>query len=207
MQHAPRSALVFAYCCVACSLAAGQEPPAKFGTTVVIPAGLRGQIYHIKKGSMGLPDFRKGKPVGTIYTTTLNVPTQSFDQGFPGVTRRYEWFAIRYTGRIWIHSPGVYRFSLLSDDGSKLYLDDRLVIDNDGQHPPQQAQGLVALNTGIHRVEVGYYQGPRYGVALVLSVAAPGEEMRVFDVDNFKPPADVEIPVEADELSGKKKRE
>jgi hypothetical protein len=30
--------------------------------------------------------------------------------------------------------------------------------------------------------------------------------MRVFDVDNFKPPADVEIPVETDEGNGKKKR-
>ena len=77
-----------------------QEPVVRFGTTVVIPDGLRGQIYHIKSDSERLPNFRKLKPAGTIYTTTLNVPPQSFDLGFPGVSKRFEWFAIDYTGRI-----------------------------------------------------------------------------------------------------------
>jgi len=205
MRNVSQWALALALWEFACAPAAGQEPPAKFGTTVVIPAGLRGQIYHIKKGSIGLPDFRKAKPKGTIYTTTLNVPTQNFDVGFPGVTKRYEWFAIDYTGRIWIRSPGVYYFRLLSDDGSKLYLDDRLVINNDGEHAPRPADGAIELGVGIHRIEVGYYQGPRYGVALVLSVAPPGGSMRIFNVDDFKPPSDVEIPVDLSPEGGKKK--
>jgi len=205
MRNLSQRALIFLLWEFACTPAAGQEPPAKFGTTVVIPAGLRGQIYHIKKGSIGLPDFRKGKAKGTIYTTTLNVPTQSFDRGFPGVTKRYEWFAIDYTGRIWIRSAGVYYFRLLSDDGSKLYLDDKLVINNDGEHAPRPADGAIELGVGIHRIEVGYYQGPRYGVALVLSVAPPGEGMRIFNVDDFKPPSDVEIPVDLSPEGGKKK--
>ena len=41
-----------------------------------------------------LPKFEKMKPVGTIYTSSLNLPPQDFRQGFPGVTSRFEWFAI-----------------------------------------------------------------------------------------------------------------
>ena len=104
--------------------AAQGEPAVKFGATVVLPSGLRGLIYRVKKNTERLPDFRKLKPAGTIYTGSLNIPTQDFREGFPGVTRRFEWFAIDYTGKFWIDKPGLYRFALTSDDGSKLYIDD-----------------------------------------------------------------------------------
>ncbi len=183
-----------------------QEPMVRFGTTVVIPDGLRGQIYHIKRDSEQLPNFRKLKPVGTVYTTSLDVQPQSFDQGFPGVSKRFEWFAIDYTGKLWIQTPGVYRFLLMSDDGSKLYLDDRAIIDNDGVHPPQERYGEVALATGIHRIEVAYFQGPRFGVALSLRVAPPGEPMRIFNVDDFKPPPGTDIPTESAPPDSKKRK-
>jgi hypothetical protein len=38
------------------------------------------------------------------------------------------WFGIDYTGRFWVGEPGQYRFSLLSDDGSKLIRKSRLLI-------------------------------------------------------------------------------
>ncbi len=173
--------------------AAAQEPVAIFGTTVVIPSGLRGLVYHIRHESSHLPKFEKLKPVGSpIYTTELNVPSQSFTQGFPGVTKRFEWFAIDYTGKFWIANPGTYKFSLTSDDGSKLFIDDELLIDNDGEHPAQTKTSAVALEGGIHRIRVSYYQGPRFHVALQLHVAAPGEELRIFSTDEFKPPPDPE---------------
>jgi hypothetical protein len=170
----------------------GQAPDAPvptFGTTVVIPSGLRGRIYYIRHNSKKLPNFAKLKLVGTIYTTSLDVPSRAFSQGFPGVTNRFEWFAIDYTGRFWIQKPGVYEFSLTSDDGAKLYIDEREVIDNDGQHEPVTKEGRINLSGGIHRMRVSYFQGPRYMVALVLKVAGPeDEELRVFSTDEFKPP-------------------
>src|SRR5689334_293453 len=72
---------------------------ATFGSTVVIPSGLRGLIYHLPPGVGSLPDFGTLWPVGAIYTTHLNVPPQDFSVGFPGVTNRFEWFAIDYSGR------------------------------------------------------------------------------------------------------------
>jgi len=100
-----------------------QEPRVVFGTTVVIPTGLEGKIYHLRAYAKTLPNFRKMKPVGTIYTTSLNIPTQNFKLGFPGVTKRFEWFAIDYAGRFWAEKPGYYDFSLTSDDGADLYID------------------------------------------------------------------------------------
>ena len=169
-----------------------QDDVARFGTTVVIPSGLRGEVYSIRRYSSHLPDFAKRKPMGVVYTSSLNVPPQSFEQGFPGVTKRSEWFAIDYTGRFWIEKPGAYRFDLTSDDGSKLYIDRELVVDNDGAHPPVTKFTTVTLAGGIHRIRVSYFQGPRYEVALVLRIAGEGESPRVFSTDEFKPPADPE---------------
>jgi hypothetical protein len=170
------------------SHALAQEPVATFGSTTVIPAGLRGVIYHIHHNTQRLPDFSKLKPSGSIYTSTLNIPAQDFKQGFPGVTKRFEWFAIDYTGRFWIDKPGTYTFVLTSDDGARLYIDDDEIVDNDGLHPPADVSGSVDLSAGIHRIRVSYFQGPRLQVALVLKVAPPGEEPRIFSTDEFKPP-------------------
>jgi len=182
---------------------AAQEPPYKFrttvvgeplytfGTTIAANGGFRGEIYHIDPGSQKLPNFSRLKSIGAIYTPYLCVPSRSFDEGFPGVTERYEWFAIDYTGRFWVSVPGVYRFALASDDGSILYIDDKKIIDNDKQHPVIEKEGKVKLKAGVHRIRVSYFQGPRFHVALVLRVAGPGDdELRVFHADDFKPPAD-----------------
>jgi len=171
--------------------AAQEQPTVVLGTTVVQPSGLRGLVYHIRHNSKQLPDFEKLKPAGRpIYTSSLNLPPQNFLQGFPGVTKRNEWFAIDYSGRFWIADPGMYTFALLSDDGSKLYIDDQLVIDNDGVHAPLEKTGAVDLAGGLHRMRVSYFQGPKYQIALVLKVAGPGQEPRVFSTDEFKPPPD-----------------
>jgi len=163
-----------------------------FGTTVVIPSGLKGDVYLLPKGAWRLPDFEDLRPVGTIWTSSLNVSPRRWKAGFPGVTKRFEWFAINYTGRFWIEAPGVYRFSLLSDDGSKLFVDDALVIDNDCQHPPLTRESAIELAGGIHHIRVAYFQGPRDCLALRLAVAGPGETWHIFSTDEFKPPANPE---------------
>src|ERR1700735_1722055 len=90
-------------------VAAQEEPTVVFGTTVVIPSGLRGLGYHIKRNRMQLPDLEKLKPAGPpIYPPSLTLPPQNFLEGFPGVTKRNEWFAIDYSGKFWIADPGFY---------------------------------------------------------------------------------------------------
>src|SRR4051812_47996445 len=113
-------------------LSAEEEPVAVFGTTVVIPSGLKGDIYHLPSNTQSLDVLTRLHPHGSIYTTSLNVPPQDFRVGFPGITDLFEWFAIDYSGKFWIENPGLYRFRLISDDGAMLYIDGELVADNDG---------------------------------------------------------------------------
>jgi hypothetical protein len=173
------------------SAAAQSEEITTFGTTVVIPYGLRGEIYNLEPGTEWLPNFDRLTPVGAIYTSSLNIKPRHFTEGFPGVTDRFEWFAIDYRGRFYIDKPGKYRFTLISDDGSKLYIDEKVIIDNDHGHPTLMKDGSVTLAGGVHSIRVSYFQGPRYDLALMLGVLGPGEKVwHVFDTEYFRPPSD-----------------
>lgn len=173
--------------------ATAQEPVAVFGTTVVIPSGLRGDIYFLPRDTQTLEVLPHLHPEGTVYTTSLNVPPQDFLIGFPGITKRFEWFAIDYSGKFWIEEPGLYRFRLISDDGAMLYVDGQLIADNDGVHSTTVRLGSIRLAGGIHTIRVPYFQGPGTTVALMLEVAGPGEQPRIFSTDAFKPPPDPEL--------------
>src|SRR5579862_5942919 len=162
---------------------------ATFGTTVVIPGGLTGKIYNIPPSSSRLPKFEKLEPVGTIYATGLDIPPTEFTEGFPGVTDRIEWFAIDFNGRFYIRNPGSYRFRLCSDDGSKLYFDGKVAIDNDGIRGTECLDTGVKLSGGIHTIRLSYFQGPRYHLCLMLGVQKPGDTtLWPFNTDDFAAP-------------------
>jgi hypothetical protein len=175
------------------SSAAAQDPPS-FGTTVVIPAGLHGTVYLIPNNTTVLPDFQDERlqRVGELWTNSLNIPPRHWSTGFPGLTDRFEWFAIDYDGKFWIDKPGRYAFALLSDDGSRLFIDNVPVIDNDCQHSPDLRLVAVNLQGGGHRLRVSYFQGPRDCLALLLAVAGPDGQWKVFDIQEFRPPSNPE---------------
>lgn len=147
---------------------------------------LVGKIYFLPEGTEELPDFTKIKSIGTIYTKSLDIPERPFEEGFPGVTNRFEWFGICYTGKIFIQDPGEYTYSLLSDDGAKLFIDGNLLINNDGIHPPVEAEGTISLSKGVHTIRVEYFQGPRYEIALQLFITPPNGNKKIFSAEDYK---------------------
>lgn len=169
-----------------------QDPIPVYSTTVfgsAAPgAGLRGLVYELIPNMPVLPYFAGLHPVTTLYTKTLNIPPQDFLVGIPGVAR-VEWFAIDYSGTIWISKAGKYHFEVLSDDGSRVYVDEKEIINNDGIHSPVARRGAVSLKTGPHKLRVAYFQGPRQTIALVLTVQVPGsDEWKPFNTDDFQAP-------------------
>ena len=82
-------------------------------------------------------------------------------------------FALRYTGKLRIDKPGKYNFYLNSDDGSRLFLDGSLVVDNDGRHVPEMVAGTIRLTAGYHDLEVQYFEHDG-GNAIEVWWAGPG---------------------------------
>jgi hypothetical protein len=161
-------------------------PQGSFGSsTRTAGTELEGKIYYLPENTEMLPNFDLLKPIGSIYTSVIDVAPRSFEEGFPGVSERIEWFGIVYTGKFGITRPGQYQFRLISDDGSKLFIDGKQVINNDGVHPPNDVDGSISLSAGNHTIRVEYFQGPRFDLALQLFIAPQSGEMVIFSTNQY----------------------
>ena len=65
--------------------------------------------------------------------------------------------ALAFTGHISVPKDGIYEFFTTSDDGSRLYIGDERVVENDGLHGMVEAGGLVGLGAGFHPLRVEYF--------------------------------------------------
>jgi hypothetical protein len=67
-------------------------------------------------------------------------------------------FSAVWTGYLVVDAADLYSFATTSDDGSRLYVDDRLVVDNGGPHSPLTRSGAIQLSRGAHRIRLEYTQ-------------------------------------------------
>lgn len=67
-------------------------------------------------------------------------------------------FAFEFNAFLKIPKKAVYRFYTYSDDGSKLFIDGREVVNNDGSHGAQRAEGKIALDEGFHEFKLVYFE-------------------------------------------------
>jgi alpha-L-fucosidase len=92
-------------------------------------------------------------------------------------TSRKEEAGLMYQGYINIPKTDIYTFYLSSDDGSKLWIGNDLVVDNDGSHGDQGKEGGIALKKGYHAFKLGYFNGVgEAGLQLRYSVYGSGEK-------------------------------
>jgi hypothetical protein len=149
-----------------------------------------GDVYLLAPWTTNLPRFSEINATAPIYATSLSVFSRFFTLGIPGVTSRTGWFGVNYQGTFGIDKAGKYEFDLVSDDGAKVYIDDKLIVSADTIHPAQRSRTKALLETGAHNIRISYFQGPRTEVALVLMVKPPGRGWRLFDTRDFPPPND-----------------
>jgi outer membrane protein OmpA-like peptidoglycan-associated protein len=152
---------------------------------------LTGAIYFLKAGTREMPpNISVLKSQGTIYTNRIDVPSRDFTEGFPGVTNRFEWFGILYSGRFFVDVPGEYGWGVASDDGSRLWIDGQLVVNNDGVHGMAEQNGKIQLAKGAHDIALWYFQGPATSIGLQLFVMAPDRPKAIFDIGQYAGPMD-----------------
>ncbi len=86
-------------------------------------------------------------------------------------------YGLVLSGFVRVPRKGIYTFILSSDDGSRLTVGHRIVVDHDGPHGMSEAEGKVGLHRGWHPFEVRYFQsGGDSG--LKLEIEGPGLSRR-----------------------------
>lgn len=69
-----------------------------------------------------------------------------------------QFFSFDYEGYIDIQKEGNYTFYLACNDGGRLFIDNRVLINNDGLHPVVEVPKQIRLTPGLHSISVKYFQ-------------------------------------------------
>jgi len=124
----------------------------------VPPKGFKEEVYYIKK-MKSVPNLNRVAAMERIRPHVVYKETKSKWSGF----RQASDVAVRWTGTLKIRAGGAYRWSLLSDDGSRLFLQREggkwdKVVDNDGRHSLKNKESNYRAS-GLMKVKLEYFQG------------------------------------------------
>ena len=100
-----------------------------------------------------------GDPISTSTVDRINFRTegglpQPLSPGLPA-----ENFSVRWTGEISVERAGRYELVTNTDDGVRLFVDQKRIIDDWTEHPAKTNSATLDLSPGRHSVVVEYYQG------------------------------------------------
>jgi hypothetical protein len=143
---------------------------------IKIEHSVPGLTYKYYKGTWdSLPDFNQLKEIkyGTVESVNLDSTTTDIN-----------YFGLSYEGFFYAPSDGVYKFYTISDDGSRLFIDGEIIVDNDGSHGDLEKSGSIALSKGLHNFNLLYFQNSS-GQSLHVYVEIPGKEKAEIRPESF----------------------
>ncbi|GAA3690496.1 hypothetical protein GCM10022224_064910 [Nonomuraea antimicrobica] len=88
-------------------------------------------------------------------------PTVNFDWGpnSPDPAVSPDTFSVRWTGKVIADRAETYTFITTSDDGVRLWVDGRLIVDAWTDHSKREDSGQIALTAGAHDIKMEFYDG------------------------------------------------
>jgi alpha-L-fucosidase len=95
-----------------------------------------------------LPDFSVLKPTASGVVGSIDISAK----------KGGDKYGFAFHGLIKIPADGIYDFYISSDDGSKLFIDDKMIIDNDGLHGMSEKNSSVPLAKGYHKIQVLFFE-------------------------------------------------
>ena len=122
--------------------------------------------FSAYKGSWDkIPDFSKLKPFKTGKSENGTAD--------PGLAGLAENFGVLFSGQLNIAKKGKYKFKLGSDDGSRLFINGKVVVNNDGVHGMIVKEGEIELESGKAELKLEYFEKSGQE-ELALDMSGPG---------------------------------
>jgi len=154
-------------------------PKGQYRIIKIIQINSGGRRSSINKIVVRNPDLKSALTIKPIkkglkfdyFTGTLFQQTQDLELAkpvnsgiFEGAISSEKWkskteryIGLKFEGYIYVSETANYTISTLSDDGSKLFIDNELVVNNDGIHWLNEAYGVVKLEKGFHKINISYF--------------------------------------------------
>ncbi len=129
-----------------------------------------------------LPDFNTLTPYKLEAVPDINIASTG---GVFGNSGRADALGAVYTGYVTVPATDTYTFFTESDDGSKLLIGSKLVVDNDGVHGMEERAGTIKLRAGTHALRVEFFERSG-GCGLIVRVQSPAIAKQVIPAPMFK---------------------
>lgn len=95
-----------------------------------------------------------GTPTLTRLDSAINF---SWGSGSPDPALPADSFSVRWTMNTYLNT-GQYRFTVTADDGVRLYLDGKLIIDKWKDQPATTYNSIKWITAGVHAIKMEYYE-------------------------------------------------
>ncbi|HCE46849.1 MAG TPA: hypothetical protein DET40_25155 [Lentisphaeria bacterium] len=128
-----------------------------------------------------IPDFT---PLTPTSSETLSGPSFTSTTGNILGSGMSDFMGASFSGYLDVPSSGFYRFYLTSDEGSRLYIDNLLFIDNGGKHTAREYNADMYMKQGVHQIRVDYFEYES-AATLKLEWVGPGFVRRNLDSSNL----------------------
>jgi hypothetical protein len=106
--------------------------------------------------------------VGSFFSADINFGSSNSQWDPFGLTNN---FGADITAKIRVATAGTYTFNTSSDDGSLLFIDGQLVVNNNFAQGVTEREGSIQLSAGTHNLEIQYAQAGG-GNALISTLPA-----------------------------------
>ncbi|MEC7567319.1 MAG: PA14 domain-containing protein [Planctomycetota bacterium] len=138
--------------------------------------GIHVDYYQPSAGNVDINTLNKLTPKesGIAKQISINVPQR----------KAADLFALKFTGFIQVDRPGRYTFFAASDDGSRIYLNDKLLVNNDGLHGIVEKSAAIELPAGSHKIVVTYFDNGG-GDGLSIQWSGPGIKKQLIAADRL----------------------
>jgi hypothetical protein len=116
--------------------------------------GFKEEIYYKIKGSMTkVPNMNLAADVQRFTPLVNYKETEANWKNFV----KNDNFAVRWSGMMQVQKGGPYKFSLNSDEGSRLFVHNKLLVNNDGIHSMRNMEGTSTLR-GATNIILEYFE-------------------------------------------------
>ena len=124
-------------------------------------SGLMAEFFDnagLAVNTSGMPDLNGRVPDFTRIDPMINY-SNSNNQPWPGLSSSFaDEFSSRHTGYVRIDIAGNYTFYVNSDDGSKLWINNQIVVENIGTHAIREESGTIYLEPGYHSLRLEFFE-------------------------------------------------
>lgn len=143
--------------------------------------GLYAAYYELNNPQV-VPDYATLDAYDAEVVSALNYPSSEGNFANSG---RADGVGAVFTGYLNIPSSGAYTISVLSDDGSKVYLGSEMILNNDGLHGMDEKVTVRGLQAGLHKLRVDFFENGG-GAGLLLTISSPGIFKQVVPASMFR---------------------